>query len=272
MRLDWAHLTSASAMNSGPLSRRIDNRAPRTSTSSFKAWMTRAAGRPGVDLDAQTLAVEFVDDVEGSEALSGPQRIGHEVATPALVVLCSRLQWSLNASRQSLLAMPGQVQPHLAVHAPQYRLAPGLALIAGAVIQQAEAVAGAECHVRLHGGDDPGLVACRRPVTQRGSGNAAELEGSPLAHAVFGHQGLNDHHATLRGQSFRSTTSLSAWCMSVRSAYMRLSLAFSSCNWCSWDRCETVMPENWSFHLLYVASLMPCFLHVSLTFEPTSTF
>jgi len=32
-------------MNSGPLSRRIDSGAPRTSTSSFKARMTRAAGK-----------------------------------------------------------------------------------------------------------------------------------------------------------------------------------------------------------------------------------
>lgn len=31
---------------------------------------------------------------------------------------------------------------------------------------------------------------------------------------------------------------------------MRLSLAFSSCYWRSWARCETVMPENWFFHLV----------------------
>jgi hypothetical protein len=46
---------------------------------------------------------------------------------------------------------------------------------------------------------------------------------------------------------------------------MRLSLAFSSCSWRSCARCETVMPEGWLFHLQYVGSLMPCFLHVSPT-------
>lgn len=125
----------------------------------------------------------------------------------------------------------GKVQPQLAVHAPQHRLASGLALVAGVVVQQAEAVAWLECHVRLDEGDGPGVVACRRPVTQRGACNSARLAGSQLAHAVIGHKSLNDHLATLRGQSFRSTTSLSAWCISARSAYMRLSLASSSCNW-----------------------------------------
>lgn len=121
----------------------------------------------GVDLDAQTLAVEFVDDVEGSEAPSGPQRIGHQVAIPALFGLCSRLQWPLDARRQSLLATPGQVQPQLAVHAPQHRLAPGLALVAGAVVQQAGNAAWSEqrrwlgrlaarsCRVRTSGLERP---------------------------------------------------------------------------------------------------------------------
>src|SRR5690606_20032936 len=127
--------------------------------------------------------------------------------------------------------------------------APGFALVAGAVVQQPEAVTRVQCHVRLDEGDDPGVVACNAPVTQRGAGDAAGLAGPSLAHAVLGHESLNDHLATLRGQSFRSTTSLSAWCISARSAYMRLSLAFSSCNCRSWDRCETVMPENWLFHL-----------------------
>jgi len=40
-----AHCAKAWAMNSEPLSRRIDGGAPRTSTSSFKARMTGATGR-----------------------------------------------------------------------------------------------------------------------------------------------------------------------------------------------------------------------------------
>ena len=31
------------------------------------------------------------------------------------------------------------------------------------------------------------------------------------------------------------------------------------------------MPAYWPFPLSYVGSLMPCFLHVSATFAPTST-
>ncbi len=54
--------------------------------------------------------------------------------------------------------------------------------------------------------------------------------GRALAHAVFEHKSLDNHLAMLRGQSFQSTTSLGAWCMSARSAYIRLSLAFTSCS------------------------------------------
>lgn len=40
-----------------------------------------------------------------------------------------------------------------------------------------------------------------------------------------------------------------AICHRKGEVHERLSLAFSSCNWRSWARCETVMPENWLFHL-----------------------
>lgn len=54
----------------------------------------------------------------------------------------------------------------------------------------------------------------------------------------------------------------------------RASRLFTSQNW-SEDSCELLrdeyMPENRLFHLWYVGSLMPCFLHVSLTFAPSSS-
>lgn len=72
--------------------------------------------------------------------------------------------------------------------------------------------------------------------TRRGAGNAAGLAGPSLAHAVLGHERLNDQFTTRWGQRFRLTMSVNAWCICARSAYMRLSLAFSSCNWRSHAR------------------------------------
>ena len=46
----------------------------------------------GVDLDPQRLAVEIVVDVEGAEAPSGPQSIGHEVRRPGVVGLVGNRQ------------------------------------------------------------------------------------------------------------------------------------------------------------------------------------
>ena len=106
----------------------------------------------GVNFDAQTFAVELVDDVEGPESPAGPQRVGHEVAAPALVGLTGRLQGLLDACWQPLLAASWQVQSKLAVHAPEHRFASGLALVASAVVQQAKAVAWVERHVRLDEG------------------------------------------------------------------------------------------------------------------------
>ncbi len=45
-------------------------------------------------------------------------------------------------------------------------LAPELALVAGAVIQQPKALARCHCHVGLHERDDLGVVACNGPVAQ----------------------------------------------------------------------------------------------------------
>jgi hypothetical protein len=56
----------------------------------------------GVDLDAQGLAVELVDDVEGPEASPAPQGVGHEVAAPALVGLAGAVQRQLHACWQAL--------------------------------------------------------------------------------------------------------------------------------------------------------------------------
>jgi hypothetical protein len=71
--------------------------------------------------------------------------------------------------------------------------------------------------------------------------------GSALAHAVVGHQRMHKLFATLRGQSFRSTTSFKALCIRARSATMRLSRAFSPCSSRSCARCGTVIPEYWLF-------------------------
>lgn len=88
-------------------------------------------------------------------------------------------------------------------------------------IGRVEAMARVHRDVGLDGGDSHTVVACNAPVTQRGAGDAAGLAGPSLAHVTFEHEGLNDHFTKLRGQSFRSTTSLSAWCKSAKSAYMR---------------------------------------------------
>lgn len=77
-----ARSASAWAMNSGPLSMRINSGAPRLHQ------FIQSPGDPGrwqagVNLDAQCLAVEFVDDVEGAKAWSRPQGIDHEVAALA---------------------------------------------------------------------------------------------------------------------------------------------------------------------------------------------
>lgn len=159
-----------------------------------------------------------------------PQRVGHEVTAPALIGLLACLKGLTDTCRQSPLAASGQIQMELAVHTPQHRLTPGLVLVTGAGVQQAESVSWIGTHIGLDKLDYPGVVRRLVAVAQCGAGNAAGNTGSALAHAVVGHERVHHISPTLRGQSFRSTTSFRAWCMRARSAYMRLSLVFSSCN------------------------------------------
>lgn len=137
------------------------------------AWGT------GINRNTQAFEVELVDDVEGPEALTRLQGIGHEVATPALVRLARGLQWLFAAREQPPLTASRQVQPQFAVHALE-RLAPapGLVQVASTVVKQPEAVARFQCHVDLDEGDDPGVVACNGPIAQRGAGDAAGLAGT----------------------------------------------------------------------------------------------
>ena len=65
------------------------------------------------------------------------------------------------------LPLPWQVQPQLAVHAPQHRLAPGLLLMPGAVVEQVKPMTWVKRHVALDEGDYPGVVAWHWPIAQR---------------------------------------------------------------------------------------------------------
>lgn len=102
--------------------------------------------------------------------------------------------------------------------------------MAGACVKQAKTMPWIGSHIGLHELDCPGVVRLLVAIAQCGAGNATGNTGFTLAHAMVGHERLHHINPTLRGQSFRSTTSFNAWCMRARSAYMRLSLAFSSCS------------------------------------------
>lgn len=101
-------------------------------------------------------------------------------------------KWLSDACRQPLLAKPGQVQPQLAVHAPQQRLAPRLLLVTSAVVQQIKAMAWIESNVALDEGNHPGFIARHGPEAQRRTGKAAGNASSAPTHAVAGHERLHD--------------------------------------------------------------------------------
>jgi len=202
------------------------------------------------DWYAQRLAVELVDDVEGAKASAAPKRVGHEVAAPVLVGFMGLIQGLFDARRQALLAAPRQVELELAVHAPQHRLAPGLSLVTGAVVEQAEAMPRVHRDVLVDEVDHPGVVTLGSSVAQRRAGNAADIAGLTLAEPVVIDQGLHELRATRRGQSFRSTTSFKAVCIRASSAYMRLRRVFSSCSSRSCARLETFMRKRSINHAL----------------------
>ena len=72
-------------------------------------------------------------------------------------------EWFLDACWQLFLTAPRQV----AVDAPENRLALGLALVAGAVLEQAKAVTRVQRDVGPDEGDDPGFVTRRGLLAQR---------------------------------------------------------------------------------------------------------
>ncbi len=142
----------------------------------------------GVDIGAQALAVELVDHVKGPKTSPGPQSVGHEVPAPPSVRLPRRFQRLFDARWLALLVTTRQVQPQLAIHAPQQRLDPRLALMTGTNVQQSESMARIQGHVVLGEVDNPAGVARHGPVTERPAGIAAGNAGAAPAQAVFGHE------------------------------------------------------------------------------------
>src|SRR3990170_6727767 len=71
----------------------------------------------GVYLNGQTLAVEVVYYVEGTEPAAGVERIAHEVGRPYLVRPLWHQQWQLKALRQPPFSHALLVKPESAVNA-----------------------------------------------------------------------------------------------------------------------------------------------------------
>ena len=95
-----------------------------------------------VDFEAQRLAAEVVDDVEGAKASATPQRIGHEVGRPGFVRTLGNIQRLRDPRRQPALATSRQIELELFVDPPEPALAPRVPIGPEAVVQQAEAVTG----------------------------------------------------------------------------------------------------------------------------------
>src|SRR5215470_3149005 len=109
----------------------------------------------------------------------------------------------------------------------------------------------------------------RRPVVRRPR-QPHGLAGAPHRDPVLLHQHRQDFPFRGRRHRFRLRTSLIAAFSSARSAYIRLSLAFSASSSFSRFNSPTDAPAYFARHWKYVALLMLCWRRISAIGTPAS--
>ena len=201
-------------------------------------------------LDRQRLAVGLVDHVEGAEPPAVVEHVVHEIQRPALVDACACRQRSRLAFRDSALRPARNVQAQLAIHPPDSFVVPRAAIQTQPVEAFPEPPAAVALDHAIERVDHLGILLLRqrRRLVVRRPRQACGPAGSCDRQAMLGHHGRD--HLPLRGrrQNFFASTSLIAAFSSARSAYMRLSRAFSASSSRMRVRSETVAPAYLLFH------------------------
>src|SRR5262249_44874016 len=127
-------------------------------------------------------------------------------------------------------------------------------------------------HDVVQGGDHVGIPPQPRPRRRvvRRPRQPHGLTGAPHRDPVLLHQHRQDFTSRGRRHRFRPRTSLIAAFSRARSAYIRLSLAFSASSSFNRFSSATEAPAYFARHWKYVALLMLCWRRISATGTPAS--
>ena len=165
-------------MNSGPLSRHRRGDAPRSSTSSSSARITRTDGRRvSISMRSDSRWKSSLT-LEGAQTPPGPQCIGHEVGRPGVVGMAGNRQGLAGPIRQAPLAAARQVELHRHVNRPTAGLAEASRLLS-LVEQQAKTMAGIVLQAGIDRLDQRRVVSQARGVVPRRARQAQRAVGTP---------------------------------------------------------------------------------------------
>ncbi len=211
MPLRSAHSASASAMNSGPLSRRSFGGITTPGGNAFQRTNDARGRQVQIDLDRQRFAAEIIDDIKRAKAPSIPQRIGHEIDRPTTVDLfASHPQRHRMPVWHPLLAAPAAVELHQAIHTPHPLVVPDEPATPDQLEQLVEATLGKPLG-QFGQQRDHLLIAIRAsPITDGRARQTDRRTGPALAPTVAIHQPLDERALVRRVYSFFAMTSFKA--------------------------------------------------------------
>jgi hypothetical protein len=215
-------------MNSGPLSTTMLLGRPRTAASCSSAPITRRRQR-GIDVDARTLAGEFIDHGEAAEAPAADARIVDEVHPPALVRFGRRRQRDARLRGAFARAVGPHEQALLPIQ-PIHALEIDHDAFAAQQHMQPPVAKARPLRRELFQSQANRRVAQRAPwlVVPARSRQADQPHRSSRAHVVGGSQMGDDTPPLPRRHHFRPATSLSIAMSSAWSATSFFRRRFSS--------------------------------------------
>ncbi len=116
-------------MNSGPLSSRRAFGWPRPGHDLFEDGDHALRGQRRIHFDGQGLSHTFIQNIEGPKPSTAVQAITHEIHRPHHVRCRDHLQRLPEPNGEPSLRPAGQIQPQMAIHAPEPFVIPPMASV-----------------------------------------------------------------------------------------------------------------------------------------------